>query len=189
LFMNIPGLKLVVPSTPYDTKGLLKASIRDNNPVIFITHKFLYKVKEKIPEEEYIIPLGLADIKKEGSDITIIATSYMVHLALEVANKLEKNGISIEVIDPRTLVPLDKDTIINSVKKTGKVIIIHEAPIFGGPGGEIAAIIADEAFDYLDAPIKRIGSKNTPVPFTSILENFVLPTKDNIEEKIKELLK
>lgn len=185
-FTNVPGLKVVVPSTPYDAKGLLKTSIRDNNPVIFIAHKYLYKIKGEVPEEEYLIPLGVADIKKRGKDVTIIATSYMVHLSLEIANKLEKEGISIEVIDLRTLVPLDKNTIIQSVKNTGRVVIIHEAPLRGGFGGEIAALIADEGFDYLDAPIKRIGAKNVPIPFSPALENFILPTKDDIENTIKE---
>ncbi len=187
-FIHIPGLKVVIPSTPYDVKGLLKTAIRDNNPVIFVEHKYLYGMKGQIPEEEYTIPLGVADIKKEGNDVSVIATSYMVHKALNVANKLEKEGISVEVVDPRTLVPLDKETILKSVEKTSRAIIVHEAPLRGGIGGEIAAIIADEGFEYLDAPIKRIGAKDAPIPFPSVLEDFVLPSEVGIEKTIKELL-
>ncbi len=187
-FIHIPGLKVVIPSTPYDVKGLLKTAIRDNNPVIFVEHKYLYGMKGQIPEEEYTIPLGVADIKKEGNDVSVIATSYMVHKALNVANKLEKEGISVEVVDPRTLVPLDKEIILKSVEKTSRAIIVHEAPLRGGIGGEIAAIIADEGFEYLDAPIKRIGAKDAPIPFPSVLEDFVLPSEVGIEKTIKELL-
>jgi pyruvate/2-oxoglutarate/acetoin dehydrogenase E1 component len=145
-------------------------------------------MKGEVPEEEYTIPLGVADIKKEGKDITVVATSYIVHNVLDVANKLEKEGISVEVVDPRSLVPLDKDTIINSVKKTTKVVIVHEAQVTGGIGGEIAAIIADEAFGYLDAPIKRVGAKWTPISFPSVLEDYVLPSDDDIERAIKEIV-
>jgi pyruvate/2-oxoglutarate/acetoin dehydrogenase E1 component len=187
-FVHVPGLKVVIPSTPYDAKGLLKTAIRDNNPIIFVEHKFLYGIKGEIPEEEYTIPLGAGDIKKEGSDITVIATSYMVHKALNVANKLEIERISVEVVDPRTLFPLDKEIILDSVKKTSRVVIVHEAPLRGGTGGELAAIIADEGFEYLDAPIKRIGAKDTPIPFPSVLEDFVLPSEKDIENTIKELL-
>ncbi len=187
-FVHVPGLKVVMPSTPYDVKGLLKTAIRDNNPVIFIEHKYLYGTKGQIPEEEYSIPLGVADIKKEGNDVTVIATSYMVHKVLNVANELEKEGISIEIVDPRTLSPLDKDTILKSVEKTSHAVIVHEAPLRGGTGGEIAAIIADEGFEYLDAPIKRIGAKDTPIPFPSVLEDFVLPSEEDIKKVVKELL-
>ena len=187
-FVHVPGLKVAIPSTPYDAKGLLKTAIRDNNPVIFVEHKYLYGMKGEIPEEEYTIPLGVGEVKKEGDDITVIATSYMVHKALDVASRLEGEGISVEVVDPRTLFPLDKDIILNSVKKTSKVVIIHEAPLRGGTGGEIAAIIADEGFEYLDAPIKRIGAKDTPIPFPSVLEDFVLPSEKDIEDTIKEII-
>jgi len=187
-FTHIPGLKVVIPSTPYDAKGLLKTAINDPNPVIYFGHKFMYPMKAEVPEEEYTIPFGVADIKKEGTDITVIATSYMVHKALNVANKLEKEKISVEVVDPRTLVPLDKEAILNSVKKTGRALIVHEAHLRGGIGGEIAAIIADEGFEYLDAPIKRIGAKDVPIPFPSVLEDFVLPSEEDIENTIRELL-
>jgi pyruvate/2-oxoglutarate/acetoin dehydrogenase E1 component len=187
-FVHVPGLKVVMPSTPYDAKGLLKTSIADPNPVIFIEHKFLYPFKGPVPEEEYTLPLGVADIKKEGDDVTVIATSYMVHMALNVADKLAKEGISVEVLDPRSLVPLDKETILNSVAKTGRVVIVHEAHVRGGVGGEIAAIIADEGFGYLDAPIKRVGAKDAPIPFPGVLELFVLPSEERIEETIREIL-
>jgi pyruvate dehydrogenase E1 component beta subunit len=187
-FTNVPGLKLVVPSTAYDAKGLLKTAINDKNPVLFFEHKMLLSVMGEVPKNEYTIPFGVADIKKEGNDITVIATSYMVSKALDVANKLEKKGISIEVVDPRTLVPLDKETIINSVKKTGRVVIVHESCKRGGIGGEIGSIIAEEGFDYLDAPIKRVGGKNTPIPFPSVLENYILPSENDIENAIKEII-
>ena len=187
-FTHVPGLKVVVPSTPYDVKGLLKTAINDKNPVLFFEHKMLLSVKGDVPEEEYEIPFGVADIKKKGKDVTVIATSYMVTKALNVANKMEKEGISIEVVDPRTLVPLDKEAIINSVKKTGRVVIVHESCKRGGIGGEIGCMIAEECFDYLDAPIKRIGGKNTPIPFPSALENYVLPSENNIEDAIKEII-
>ncbi|MEK6646624.1 MAG: alpha-ketoacid dehydrogenase subunit beta [Candidatus Firestonebacteria bacterium] len=187
-FMHIPGLKVVIPSTPYDVKGLLKTAIRDDNPVIFKEHKRLYSTKGEIPEDDYSIPFGQADIKKEGKDVTIIATSYMVLEALSVAETLSKEGISVEVIDPRTLVPLDKKTIIDSVKKTGKVVIVHEACKRCGIGAEIAAIIAEEAFDYLDAPIKRVARLDVPIPFSRPLENCLLPNKEDIIKAVKELL-
>jgi pyruvate/2-oxoglutarate/acetoin dehydrogenase E1 component len=187
-FCHVPGLKVVAPSTPYDVKGLLKSSIRDNNPVIFIEHKFMYPMKGMVPEEDYTIPLGVADIKKEGKDVTLISYSYLIHKCLNVAKKLEEEGISVEVVDPRTLVPMDKNTILNSVKKTGRVVIAHEAHLRGGIGAEIAAIIADEGFEYLDAPIKRVAAKDAPIPFPSVLEDVVLPQEADIEKAIRELL-
>lgn len=186
-FVHTPGLKVAIPSTPYDVKGLLKTAIHDPDPVIFVEHKYMYPLKGPVPEDEYFIPFGQADIKKEGSDVTVIATSYMVHLALNVANKLEKEGISVEVVDPMTLVPLDEERILESVKKTGRAVIVHEAVTRGGWGGEMAAIIADQAFAYLDAPIKRVGAKNTPIPFPKILEEFILPSEDRIEATIRAL--
>ena len=186
--VHVPGLKVVMPSTGYDAKGLLKTAINDPDPVVFIEHKFMYPFKFEVPEEEYTIPLGSADIKKEGSDVTVIATSYMVHLALSVAAKLEKEGISVEVVDPRSLVPLDEEKILESVKKTSRVVIVHEAHVRGGWGGEMAAIIADKAFFYLDAPIKRVGAKNTPIPFPKVLEEFILPSEMDIEEAIRQVL-
>jgi pyruvate/2-oxoglutarate/acetoin dehydrogenase E1 component len=187
-FMHVPGLKTVIPSTPYEAKGMMKTAINDPNPVIFIEHKKLLPMKGEVPEEEYTIPFGVADIKKEGKDVTLIAISYVVHLALKAAEELEKDGISVEVVDPRSLYPFDKETILNSVKKTGRVVIVHEAHVTGGVGAEIAAIIADEAFGYLDSPIKRVGAKWAPIPFTSVLEDYVLPGIDDIEKAIKEVL-
>ncbi len=183
MFMNIPGLKLVIPSDPYDAKGLLKSAIRDNNPVIFFEHKQLYTQKGEVPEEEYTIPLGKASIKKEGKDLTLVATSWMVKHSLEVAEDL-KNKISVEVIDPRTLVPLDKDTIINSVKKTGRLLVIDESPVNGGVQGEIISVVIQEAFWNMEFPPKRIGSLNTPIPFSSVLEKEVIPTKEKIKKEI-----
>ena len=186
---NVPGLKIVMPSTPYDAKGLLKSAIRDDNPVVFFEHKYQYsRLKGPVPEEEYILPLGKADIKREGEDITIIAFGAMVHQALAAAASLASEGIKAEVLDPRTLVPLDKQTILQSVKKTGRVIIVHEAPTFGGFGGEIAAMIIEEAFYSLDAPIKRIGAPYTPVPVSPILEKFYLPNAEKILTAAKEML-
>jgi pyruvate/2-oxoglutarate/acetoin dehydrogenase E1 component len=187
-FVHVPGLKVAVPSTPYDVKGLLKTAINDPNPVVFVEHKYMYPMKGEVPEEEYTLPFGVADVKREGEDVTLIATSYMVHKALNVAEKLGKEGISVEVVDPMTLVPLDKEGILNSVRKTGRVVIVHEAVERGGIGGEIAAIIADEGFAYLDAPIKRVGAKNVPIPFPSVMEDFVLPSEEGIESTVRGLL-
>ena len=185
---HIPGLKVVMPSTVYDVKGLLKSSIRDDNPVIFIEHKGLYGLKENIPEEEYTLPLGKADIKREGNDVTVVATARMVYEAVTAADKLAADGISIEIVDPRTISPLDKETILNSVKKTGRVVIAQEAVKIGGFGSEIAAIIAEEALDYLDAPIKRVGAPFTPTPFSKPLEEFYLPNSEDIIRAIKDII-
>jgi len=179
-FMSIKGLKLVVPSTPYDAKGLLKSAIREDNPVVMLAHKMVGRLTSEIPDEEYTIPLGKADIKREGSDVTVVAIEFMVHRALAAADKLQQKGISIEVIDPRTLVPLDKQTIINSVKKTGRLVIISEEPMTGSAAGEISAIVAEEAFDFLDAPIKRICAPDTPVPFSPVLEKFWMPSEERL---------
>ncbi len=187
-FVHVPGLKVVIPSTGYDAKGLLKTAIHDPDPVVFVEHKFMYPMKSEVPEEEYTIPFGSADIKKEGKDVTVIATSYMVHLALNAARQLEKEGISVEVIDPRTLVPLDEEKILESVKKTNHAVIVHEAHVRGGWGGEMAAIIADKAFSYLDAPIKRVGAKNAPIPFPKVLEEFILPSEADIIEAVHATL-
>ena len=187
-FMHVPGLKVVAPSTAYDAKGLLVSSIRDDNPVIFVEHKFIYDLEGEVPEDIYSIPLGKADVKRQGSDVTVIATMAMVHKALEAAEELSKEGISVEVIDPRTLQPLDGETIIESVKKTHKVVIVHEAVKFAGPGAEIAAMIAEEAFDYLDAPIKRVAAPFTPVPFSPVLEQEYIPSKEKIIAAIREVV-
>ncbi|MCC9089354.1 alpha-ketoacid dehydrogenase subunit beta [Bacillus sp. A015] len=187
---HIPGLKVVQPSTAYDAKGLLKAAMDDDNPVIFYEHKLLYKTIGEVPEEQYSIPLGKADVKKSGKDVTIVATAIMVHKALEAAKELEAEGIDVEIIDPRTLVPLDEETIIESVKKTGKCIVVHEAVKRGGYGGEIASMIAEsEAFDYLDAPIKRLGGLAVPIPYNPTLEKAVIPQVPDIIEAAKELVR
>ena len=187
--VHVPGLKIAVPSTGYDVKGLLKQAIRNEvDPVVFAEHRTLYPMKFEVPEEEYFIPFGQADIKKEGKDVTVITYAYILHKCLNVANKLEKEGISVEIVDPRTLVPLDKEKILESVKKTGKVVIVHEAVKQGGWGGEMAGIISEEAFSYLDAPIKRVGAKFAPIPSAGILEDAVLPSEADIEEAIRSIL-
>lgn len=185
-FMHIPGLQVVLPSTPYDAKGLLKTSIASNDPVIFLEHNKLKNMKGMIPEEDYSIPLGKADIKKEGRDITIIATMAMVHKALTAAEELSTEGLSVEVIDPRTIMPLDEETILGSVKKTGKVVIVEEACRRGGFNAEMAAIITDKCFDFLDAPPVRIGGLNTPVPFSSVLEDYFIPSVADIKKGVMQ---
>jgi pyruvate dehydrogenase E1 component beta subunit len=187
-FVHVPGLKVVMPTTPYDAKGLLIASIRDDNPVVFIEHKLLYKTKGDVPEDLYEIPLGKADIKREGKDLTIIATSIMVQRSLQAAEELAKDGIDVEIVDPRTLRPLDTETIVNSVKKTGKVLIVHEAVKTGGFGGELAGVIAEsEAFGYLDAPILRLAGREVPIPYNRNLELKAVPQVEDIIEKAREL--
>ncbi|MFB9758446.1 alpha-ketoacid dehydrogenase subunit beta [Ectobacillus funiculus] len=187
---HIPGLKVVQPSTAYDAKGLLKAAMDDDNPVIFYEHKLLYKTEGEVPEEQYSIPLGKADIKRKGKDVTIVATAIMVHKALEAAAELEKEGIDVEIVDPRTLVPLDEETIVESVKKTGRLIVVHEAVKRGGFGGEIASMIAEsEAFDYLDAPIKRLGGLAVPIPYNPTLEKAVIPQVPDIIEAVRETVR
>ncbi|AYO30908.1 MAG: acetoin:2,6-dichlorophenolindophenol oxidoreductase subunit beta [Thermoanaerobacteraceae bacterium] len=189
VFAHFPGLKVVMPSTPYDVKGLIKASIRDDNPVVFAEHKLLYKVKGEVPEEDYIVPLGKADVKRKGKDITVVAGSIMVIRALEAAKQLEKEGIDVEVVDPRTLKPLDMDTIVNSVKKTGRVVIVEDDPISFGWGAEVAAGIASSsAFDYLDAPIKRLAGLDIPIPYNPNLEKHAVPQVEDIIKGIKETL-
>jgi acetoin:2,6-dichlorophenolindophenol oxidoreductase subunit beta len=180
-FVNVPGIKVVAPSSPYDAKGLLISAIRDNNPILFMEHKLLYRIKGLVPEEDYSIPLQSAEVKREGSDLTIVAYSIMVSRALEAADILAAEGIQIEVVDPRCLKPLDKETIIRSVSKTGRALIIHEAPITGGFGGELAAVIAgSEAFDYLDAPIQRLGGRDIPIPYNRTLERAAVPQVEDI---------
>ncbi len=189
LYCHIPGLKVVVPSTPYDAKGLLKASIRDNNTVIFLEPKRLYNTKGEVPEEEYTIPLGKADIKREGTDVSVITYGRTVQMALETANKLEAEGIQTEVLDLRTLSPLDTEAVIATAKKTHRVVVVHEAVQFGGFGGEVVSTIMDsDAFYYLDAPVKRVGGLYCPVPFNPILEAASFPTPEKIEAAIRELL-
>jgi len=187
-FVHVPGLKVVMPSTPYDAKGLLMASIQDDNPVLFVEHKLLYKVKGQVPEEPYTIPLGSAEVKRQGKDLTIVATSIMVKRALEAAEQLLELNIDAEVVDPRTLKPLDKETIVRSVAKTGKALIVHEAPRTGGFGGELAAVIAEsEAFDFLEAPVVRLAGRDMPIPYNRTLEYHTVPQVENIVETAKRL--
>lgn len=188
LFMHAPGVKIAIPSTPYDAKGMLKTAIRDNNAVLFFEHKMLYAVKGEVPEEEYLIPLGKADVKREGTDVTIIATALQVQTSLEAAKKLAKLGVEAEVVDPRTLAPLDMETILNSVRKTGRVLIVHEEPKTGGCGAEIAAQISEQALFDLQAPIKRIGSPDVPIAQSIYLEQFYIPSEEQIIEAVKELM-
>ena len=187
---NVPGLKVVIPSTPYDAKGLLKTSIRDDNPVVFIEQKLLYRAKGPVPEEEYTIPLGSAEVKRSGRDLSIITYGRMVQRSLEVAASLAKEGVEVEVVDIRSLRPLDTATLIASARKTGRVLVLHEAPQFGGFGGEIAAAVGDsEAFYYLDAPIRRLGAMETPIPYNRHLEAHVVPTAERITAAVRELLR
>jgi pyruvate/2-oxoglutarate/acetoin dehydrogenase E1 component len=187
-FYHVPGLKVVMPATSYDVKGLLKTAVRDNNPVIFIEHKMIYLNKGPVPEEEYLIPFGVADIKREGSDVTIFAYSNMVFKSLEAATELEKEGISCEIVDPRTLVPLDEEALIKSVKKTGRLVIVSEACRRGSIASDICATINQKAFDYLYAPVKIVAGLNTPIPYNSTLEQACIPRKENIINAVKEIL-
>ena len=187
-FYHVPGLKVVMPATPYDVKGLLKTAVRDNNPVIFIEHKMIYLNKGPVPEEEYLIPFGIADIKREGSDVTIFAYSNMVFKSLQAAVELQKEGISCEIVDPRTLVPLDEEALIKSVKKTGRLVIVSEACQRGSIASDICAKINQKAFDYLDAPVKIVAGLNTPIPYNATLEQACIPHKENIISAVKEIL-
>lgn len=187
-FMHIPGLKVVIPSTPYDAKGLLISAIRDDNPVVFLECKTIYGVAGEVPEESYTIPFGQADIKREGTDVTVVATARMVHQSLAVAQKLEAEGISLEIVDPRTLSPLDEETILESVRKTNRLVIVHEEVKFAGSGAEIAAMVAEKAFDHLDAPIIRVGAPFTPVPFSPPLEKEFVPDEEKIIAAIKTVM-
>ncbi len=180
-FVHTPGIKVVAPATAADAKGLLISAIRDNNPVIFMEHKLLYRTKGEVTEESYAVPLGKANVKREGSDLTILAYSIMVPRALDAAEQLAEEGINIEVVDLRTLKPLDEETVIRSVSKTGRVLIAHEAPTTGGFGGELAAVIAgSEAFDYLDAPIRRLAGRDIPIPYNRTLELSTVPQVEDI---------
>ncbi|HEY51219.1 MAG TPA: alpha-ketoacid dehydrogenase subunit beta [Dehalococcoidia bacterium] len=186
-FVHIPGLKVVMPSTPYDVKGLLKSAVRDPNPVIFLEPGVLYGVSGPVPEEEYVIPLGKAEVKREGKDITIVAWGTLLPKTLNAAQTLANEGIEAEVVDPRTLRPLDIDTIIDSVKKTGRLIIAHEAMKTGGVGAEIAALVQERAFDHLDAPIKRVATPDVIIPVNRSLERLVLPQEDTVVEAVKSI--
>ncbi len=185
-FAHVPGLKVVMPATPYDVKGLLKAAIRDDNPVLFVENKALYGLQGEIPEEDYLVPIGKADVKKPGKDVTVVATSRMVHQSLEAARTLSEEGIEVEVIDLRTISPLDKETIFQSVEKTSRLVVAHEAVKAFGVGAEIAAMVAEEMIDCLDAPILRVGAPFTPVPFN--LESFYLPNAEDVIKAVKKAL-
>ena len=189
-FMHTPGLKIIYPSTAYDAKGLLKSAVRDNNPVLFFEHKFLYRrIKEEIPAEEYTIPIGKAAIRREGTDLTIISYAAMAHTSMEAAGMLAKQGIDAEVIDLRTLMPLDRDTILASVKKTNKLLIVHEDTRTGGIAGEIAAVVCESAFEDLDGPIARVTALDTPVPYSPPLEERYLPNAEKVAAAARELAK
>ena len=187
LFSHIPGLKVAMPATPYDAKGLMKSAIRDDNPVVVFEDKMLYQEKGPVPEAEYTLPLGQADVKRAGEDITIVATSSMVYVALEAAEKLDSIGISAELIDPRTTNPLDTETLVQSAQKTSRALVLDEGYRQYGVTGEIASVIADGAFYYLDAPVKRIGAMNVPVPFSPAMEDLTIPSSDYVVETAKAL--
>ena len=187
-YVHTPGLKVVQPATAYDAKGLIKAAIRDNDPVIYLEHKYLYRsIKEELPAEDYTVPIGKASIRREGADVSIITYGWMVHVALEAAETAASEGIGVEVLDLRTLVPLDREAILDTAKKTSKVIMLHEDTLTGGIGGELAGIISEHAFDYLDGPLVRIAAPDTPVPFSETLEKAFLPSVEDVLEKTRWL--
>jgi pyruvate dehydrogenase E1 component beta subunit len=200
-FLHVPGIRIACPSTAYDAKGLLKTAVRDDNPVLFFEHKQLYgskgarkvegglDVKGDVPEEEYLIPFGQAKVLREGADVSIVANLKMVYEAIDAALLLEKEGIDVEVIDPRTLVPFDWKAVLASVKKTGRLLIVHEDTITGGWAAEVASTIAREAFDYLDAPIERLCAPQTPVPFSPVMERYFVPESSDIVTRIRELMR
>jgi pyruvate/2-oxoglutarate/acetoin dehydrogenase E1 component len=187
-FVHSPGIFVVMPSTPFDAKGLLKTCIRDNNPVMFIEQKKLYATEGEVPEEEYTVPIGVADVKREGTDVTIVAYSRMVLLALEAAEELAKEGIQAEVVDPRTLKPLDIETITNSVKKTHRAVVVYEAYRTCGVGAEIASQIGEKSFDYLDAPIMRVAGADVPIPMSPVLEDASIPSKEKIIDAVRQII-
>ena len=186
---HAPGLKVCMPATPYDAKGLLKAAIRDDNPVVVFEDKMMYATKGPVPEEEYVLPLGKADVKRAGEDVTIVATSSMVYVALEAAEALAGDGVSAEVVDPRTLVPLDRETLIASAKKTGRCIVVDEGHQSYGASAELAAVVATGAFWHLDAPVTRLGAMDVPVPFSPVLEDQTVPTPEWVVEAAKTLVR
>ena len=189
LYAHIPGLRVVVPSTPFDAKGLLKASIRNNDPVIFLENKLLYKSEGVVPEEEYLIPLGKAEVKREGTDVTVVTWGRTVPMCLNVADRFLKEGKSAEIVDLRTLAPLDTETVFSSVKKTGRLVVVHEASKTGGFGGEVIARVCEsDVFSCLKAPVKRVAAEDCPVPFSPVLEHACLPDEEKIEKAIREIL-
>jgi pyruvate/2-oxoglutarate/acetoin dehydrogenase E1 component len=187
-FVHTPGLKVVTPGTAYDAKGLIKSAIRDNNPVVFFEHKALYRrIKEDLPEDDYLVPIGKAKVFREGRDLSIITYGAMLYVARDAAEELDREGISVEIIDLRTLLPIDEETVLESVKKTSKAILLHEATLTGGIGGELAARIAESAFEYLDGPVVRIASPDAPVPYSAPLEQAYLPDVKRVTEKARWL--
>ena len=189
-FLNTPGLKMVAPSTPHDAKGLLKAAIRDEDPVLYFEHKFLYRrIKEDIPADDFVVPIGKAVVRRQGTDLSIVTFGAMVHTALEAAKQLEGNGVSAEVVDLRTLSPIDRETVLASVARTNRALLLHEATLIGGIGGELAAIVAGEGFEYLDAPIVRLGSLDAPVPYAPALEAAFLPNAARVVEAAEKLVR
>jgi pyruvate/2-oxoglutarate/acetoin dehydrogenase E1 component len=190
-FLNTPGIRMVEPSTAADAKGLLKAAIRDEDPVLFFEHKFLYRrIKDEVPEDDnFLVPIGKAIVRRAGTDATIVTFGAMVHTALEAAKQLAESGVSVEVVDLRTLAPIDKTTVLESVAKTNRVLLLHEATLTGGIGGELAAIVSEEGFEYLDAPIARLGSLDAPVPYAPPLESAFLPSAARVVERVRELVR
>ena len=189
LLIHIPGIKVVMPSTPYDAKGLLISAIRDQNPVCFVEHKLLYKSKGEVPEGEYTIPIGVGEIKRPGTDLTVVSTGIMLHRCLTVADRLAQEGLEVEVLDPRTLRPLDTEMITASVKKTGKLLVVHEAVKTGGWAGEVIASVSEsDAFNYLDAPMRRLAGKDVPIPYNRLLEEAAVPQEADIEAEMRALL-
>jgi 2-oxoisovalerate dehydrogenase E1 component beta subunit len=187
-FLNVPGLKIVAPGTPADAKGLMLAAIRDPDPVLYLEHKYLYRrIKEEVPEGEHLVPIGRARLARPGRDVAIVTYGAMLHVALEAAEAAARDGISVEVLDLRTLLPLDEPAILESAARTGKVIVLHEATRTGGPGGEIAALIAERAFEYLDAPVMRVAPPDTPVPYSPPLEAYFLPDAEKLGKAIRAL--
>jgi pyruvate/2-oxoglutarate/acetoin dehydrogenase E1 component len=185
---HVPGLKVVLPATPYDAKGLLKTAIRDDNPVVFFEDKLMFQTKGPVPEEEYTIPFGVADVKREGEDVTLVATSSMVYVALAAADALAEEGVSAEVVDPRTLVPLDRETLVASARKTGRVIVVDEGHRSYGASAELAATIAEHAFYWLDAPVRRAAAMDVPIPFSPVLEDETVPTPEQVAALARELI-
>ena len=188
LYAYVPGLKVIAPATPYDAKGLLKTAIRDDNPIVFIEGEILYGRKGQVPEEEYVIPLGKGDIKREGKDVTVVAWSKMLHVALDAAEELAKSGIELEVIDPRTIRPLDEALILRSVKKTSRCVIVEEGWPFAGAGAEIAHRVTSGAFDFLDAPVTRVTGEDVPMPYAKNLEHLVFPSVEKVVTAVKSVL-
>jgi pyruvate dehydrogenase E1 component beta subunit len=186
--MHVPGIKLVMPSTPYDAKGLLKTAIHDNNPVVFLEHKLLYFTKQAVPSEDYAIPFGVATVRRPGKDVTIVAMQAMLNKALSAATKLAEEGVEVEVIDPRTLVPLDIETIVESVKRTNRLLICHEAVERAGWAGEVAMQIMEHAFDYLAAPVVRVCGKNVPMPYSATLEEVAIPQESDLIAAVRQLM-